>query len=217
MTKITVDITEFAIVRSMREPGKAGTVFHQEFRKAGRRVGNVLERDMRRVIRSGMPPAQAGFTSDVKGSSKPLAGPGGRLFKAITSEVGGELGDGRTRRGGGGDLTIAVGVMRTHEAANVAKIVHEGSKTFTVTPRMAGLFRAISAASMGKAVALRSERAHQILANIQKPIAPLRVGTQLMIPPRQFAKVVLEASSTPDLILDEFRAAMVRALKRLAA
>lgn len=217
MSSITVNITEFPIVKAMRNPGKAGTVFHQEFRRAGRRIGKVLEKEMRKVIAAGISPANAGLTVDLKGSSKPLAGPGGRLFKAITSTVGGDLGDGRTRRGGGGNMFIAVGVMRTHEAANVAKLVHDGSRPFTVTPKMAGLFRAISAATMGHAVSLRSERANQIASHARKPIQPLRVGTTLQIPPRPFAKVVLEASTTPDLILDEFRAAMLKAMKRLSA
>lgn len=207
--ELTISFDEFPIMRALRQPSRARDVFEQEYRRAGRRVGKVLEGRMREVIQSGHMPANAGLTADLKGSSKPLVGPGpgARLFKAITSEVRGSL----------DDMTISVGVMRTHEEANVARIVHEGTRPFTVTPRMAALFRAIAAFTAGRAVTLRSERAQQIAEYARKPIAPLRVGSRLVIPPRPFAKVVLEASSTRDLVLDEYRAAMLRALNRLSS
>ena len=144
------------------------TKFNKELRKqysfAGRVAGLKLAALMRAKIRGGIDPANAQMTIDIKGSSKSLVR-SGRLFKAVTSESGGTL---KT-------FSIAIGVKRTHKAANIAAILHDGRKQ-TVTKRQEVFFKALWLASIGRKITLRSDAARDMLAEAKGTIAPIKDG-----------------------------------------
>ena len=208
---ISVELKEFPAMKSLGDFPKVQKAISREYSIAGRRVGIVLAKEMRAVIRGGHMPDNHPVTVAFKrGSSKPLAGTTGRLFKAITYKVSG-VSDRNN--------VVLVGVMRSNGAANVARIVHEGTK-IKVTPRMSLLFKAVLSAARGKG-AVRSARGQELLNDFDDAtggmIAPFRVGTTLIIPPRPFAKVVLENPKTRRLITREYSKALERAVAKLTA
>ena len=105
--------------------------------------------------------------------------------------------------------------MRSSGAANVARIVHDGAK-ITVTPRMSLLFKVVLAAAQGRGQ-VKSARGRELLDKFNDaPIGPPTVGTILTIPPRPFALMVLTDPGTRTIIVNEYTAAMKRAMAELA-
>ena len=205
---VTVELKEFPILKALGSFGKVKKALAKEYGIAGRRVGINLAKEMRKVIRSGMAPPNSKLTIGFKGGkSKPLVGATpSRLFKAVTYKVSG-VSDRNN--------VILVGVMRMHGMANVAKIVHEGA-SITVSKRMSLLFRTVIAASRGKGT-VRSVRGQELLEefkdnNVNAP----NPGTELIIPPRPFAKVVMQSPKTRVLIINEYKAALARAIHALS-
>lgn len=201
---ISVNLKWFPIVKALRSPNKYRSHLQTEYSRAGRIVGMKVAAVMRKKIRSGSFAPNAGMTKDMKGSSKPLVDEG-RLFKAITWV------SNATIKG----PVISVGVMRASDAANVAMIVSKGA-TIVVTPRMSGLFKALHAASTGKKMTLKSERANELLAKSKGVIPALQVGTTLIIPPRSFALETLKDPIVATIIEKEFSTAVLRALAAMA-
>ena len=159
---------------------------------------------MRQKIQGGIDPPNADMTRDMKGSSKPLFD-SGRLSKSITSESGGSI----------GDFEIRVGVKRSNAAANVAKIVHDGSSQ-TVTRRQEVLFKMLWLASIGRKVNIKSARGQELLAQSKGTIAPIKEGQTLVIPPRPFALTTLRDPRVKQIVESEFKDALKRTFLALS-
>ena len=194
-------------MKSLGSYAKVKRILKKNYGIAGRRVGITLAKEMRKAIRGGKFEPNSRFTIAFKGSTKPLAGPHGRLFKAITYKVKGVS-----------DLNnaILIGVMKENTFANIAKAVHDGAK-IKVKARMSMLFKAVLAAARGRGM-VRSRRGLELLHRFRDDatISAPRVGSELIIPPRPFAKVVAESSKTKELIAAEYRKALARIVAELA-
>lgn len=201
---IKVKIKWFPMVSALKSPNTFKKKLEKNYEIAGRRVGLKLAALMRRKIRKGVMPPNSGMTTDMKGSSKPLVDEG-RLFKAVafisSASVKGP--------------SVTIGVFRTAKEANVARIVSIGA-TIVVTPKMSRMFKALHAASTGRSMTLKSERANELLAKSKGTIPPLRVGTTLVIPPRSFALAVLKDPLTATIVEKEFSEALIKTLEELA-
>jgi hypothetical protein len=204
MASIVVKLKWYPIVGALISPNTFKRHLQAEYSRSGRIVGLKVAAIMRRKIRSGGYSPNAGMTRDMKGSSKPLVD-SGRLFKAIT------WGSFPSLSG----PSVVVGVMRTSDAANVARIISEGA-VITVTPKMSRMFKALHAASIGKGGALKSERANEILAKSKGEIPALNVGTTLVIPPRSFALETLKDPLVALIVEKEFSESVIRAFKKMA-
>lgn len=202
MVTIKLDFTKLAKV-FMAGPGKFRSRLALEYVRAGRTSGAQIAALMRQKIQGGLDPANADMTRDMKGSSKTLVDTG-RLFKAITHQSKGTL----------GDFEVRVGVKRSNAAANIARIVHDGRKQ-TVTRRQEVLFKMLWLASIGRKVNLRSGRAREILAKSKGTIAPIKEGKTLVIPPRPFALNTLRDPRTKLIIESEFKKALERTFRGL--
>lgn len=184
-------------------PDKFRAQLRKELSKAGRLAGLKIKAIMRQKIREGIAPKNADMTKDIKGSTKSLVDTG-RLFKAITSQSGGSL----------DDFEIRVGVKRSNEAANIAKIVHDGNVQ-TITRKQEVLFKMLWLASVGRRVTLRSERGRQILAQAKGVIAPLKEGQVVVIPPRPFGLITLRDPRVKQIVNEEFNLALAETFKKL--
>lgn len=206
-TEIKVTLKWFPIAKNLQNPARARALLKEEFERAGEVVGMTLERNMRRVIQAGRFQPNAPMTVALKGSSKPLIGPGEpRLWKAITHKVQ------ATPNG----ASIHVGVMRTHREANIARIVTEG-RVVTVTRRMEIMFRVLRSIQLGYGGALTSERARQLFNESKGQFPVLQEGSTFAIPARNFGLVVLRDPETKRVAEREFSQAVMNALKRLKA
>lgn len=206
-TDIKVTLKWYPIVKNMQNPARVRAALKAEFKIAGAIVGMALEREMRKAIERGIGPANRPMTVALKGSSKPLVGPGEpRLFKAITHKVQ------PTSRGG----QVHVGVMRTHKEANVARIVAEG-RIITVTRRMAIMFKVLRSIQLGYGGAATSERAQQLLNESRGQFPMLSEGETMAIPARNFGLVVLRDPNTKRLVERTYSQAVIDALKKLKA
>lgn len=199
---IKVELEEFPAMKSLGSFAKVKKALTSAYGRAGQRVGIRLAAAMRNVIRSGNLPANSSFTTAFKrGSTKPLVDTG-RLMKAITYKVSGDRN------------FVEIGVMKQNNAANVARIVHEGT-AITVTPRMSMLFKAVLAASEGRG-SVRSVRGQELLASYRGyTVKPPRVGTILVIPPRPFGKIVLDDPASRVIIQAEYQRALAHAVDKL--
>jgi len=200
--KISIDFEKIAKA-FVSGPLVFQSTLSREYVRAGKVSGAKLAALMRQRVQGGMAPPNTDMTKDIKGSSKPLVD-SGRMFKAITSESGGSL----------TNFEIRVGVKRTHAAANVAKIVHDGAKQ-TVTRRQEVLFKMLWLASIGRKVNIRSERGRAILAQSKGTIAPIKEGQTLVIPPRPFALDTLRDPRTKLIVEAEFKEALKRTFVKL--
>lgn len=196
---IVIDIKWGKIATVLASATKLAAITEREFKVAARRSGLQIAALMRSKIQGGVPPPNAAMTAQMKGSTKPLVD-SGRLFKAITSEVESDyLGQ-----------DILVGVKRSHEAANVASVVHDGRRQ-RVTRKMAMLFRVLWMASRGRPIVVRSPRGQRLLAASKGIIPPLREGSTLVVPPRPFALLTLQDPRVRGIVELEYREALRRA------
>jgi len=202
---IEVKLKWFPIVSVLKSPNTFKTKLEAEYARAGKIVGLKIAALMRKKIRERKNyEKNAGMTIDMKGSSKPLVD-SGRLFKAVTfTSVSSLKGP-----------SVTVGVFRTSDAANVARIVSAGA-TIVVTPKMSRLFKALHAASMGRGGSIKSERGNELLAKSKGTIPALNVGTTLVIPPRNFALATLKDPALAVIVEKEFSEALGRALAKMA-
>jgi len=202
-TNVTIDIDLTPLGKNLLSQQKTKTVVSKHLGKAATKVGLGVAAKMRQRIRAGVGPANSQMTTDMKGSSKQLADTG-RLFKAINFRI---------ERGRTGD-TIRVGVFRTSKAANVAKIVHDGT-TQQVTHRMALFFRVLWLASRGRSVVVKSARGQELLSRSKGQIPRLREGQTLVIPPRPFAAETIQDPKTKTFIEQTYQKALFEAWEQL--
>jgi hypothetical protein len=197
------------VFRDVISPGQFRQRLMRHVGRATARNGKLAERQVRREIRAGVPPTNAGLTHDLKGGSKPLTGTkGADLFNSVTSFS---------------DVwhTAIVGVKRmAGENTNVASVVHDGRK-IPVTPAMRGMFRMLAWASLqyreGKSVTVHLEGRALDLWNMSKSkrFYPLRPETQfIVIPPRPFMRYAFQEPSLRKECELNWRAAVTRALTK---
>jgi hypothetical protein len=196
------------VFRDTISPGAFRQRLMRHVGRATARNGKIAERQVRREIRAGVPPTNAGLTQDLKGGSKPLTGTkGADLFNSVTSFS---------------DIwhTAVVGVKRTAGSANVAEVVHNGRK-IQVTPAMRGMFQMLAWASLqfrsGKPVTVHLDgRALELWnASVTKRFFPLGSSTRyIVIPPRPFLRYAFQEPALRKECELNWRAAVTRALTK---
>lgn len=168
---------------------------------AGKRVGKEVQSQMRRKINSNMPPPNAPMTK-VFNSRKTLIETRA-MARAISYKVRGRM----------SNMTISVGIETSHPRAQVASIVHDGRR-IVVTNRMSRLFHMLFlATSFPGRVRITSARGQELLSKARGVVYPLKVGTVLVIPPRPFARSVLEDRRLPGIVQNEFNLAFERTIE----
>lgn len=210
--EVTFEIEEFPIMVALRHPGRAERVLRKHYRWTGRFVGIRLSKWMRDLIRGAHPghafAPNAEMTKELKRSSKPLIDQA-RLFKSATH-----------RERGDWNETIEVGVLRTSGSADVARIVHDGAKIL-VTRRMARLFHALYLITSGRDpnAPLTSSRGFELLQAYDRTggVAPRLIeGTTLVIPPRQFASVMVRDPELKRFVEKAYSTAIKEAIHELS-
>lgn len=176
-------------LKAMLNPGVAGKRMEEAIRRATQFNALLVQKEVRKRISDGAYTPNAQLTILIKGSSKPLIGPGDdELFKAITHQM--------------VSPTVAfVGVLRTARDAsgkplvNVAEIVHEGME-IAVTQKMRNLFILLAKATRGEVPPSQlTGRALEIYQQIagRGVVYPLRASTTtIVIPRRPFIRSVFE-------------------------
>ena len=184
---------------------KFDKLLHENVRRANTYLCLYIVKQIRREIQGGGYEKNAELTTLLKGSTKPLVGPGdAELFKAITKEI-------------VNDFSAFVGVLRSEKSAsgedlvNIAEVVHEGS-TITVTEAMRGMFIAMAAASRGDMPESKLEGRALELYNQLKgrgEIYPLKADTTaITIPARPFVRKVFEDPEVMKRVQDTWAHAM---------
>lgn len=201
MTVVEVDFNIYPIFHAFRK-GKFRRHLARELIVAGRRVGRDIKKLLVAQIRSNMPPPNSPFTNSLKPRRKTLQSRH-NLPKAIKTKVSGSV----------LDLTISVGVHRDHPMAPVAKITHDGAK-IVVTAKMERFFHLLFMASISPRITVSSVRGQELLSRARGIIAPLKQGTQLIIPPRPWARTVYNRAQTQQMVEKHFRKGFENAWKR---
>lgn len=196
---IEVVMTEFPIITAFTKPAKFRAALKMHYNRAALIVGQSIAGMMRQEIRAGVAPPNAPMTTQMKGSTKPLVDRF-QLGKAITHKVSGEY-----------NQIVSIGVMRTHASANVALLVHNGTK-ITVTPKMSMLFKILNQASRGRRAKVTSARGQQLLQASKGEIPALKEGTVLTIPPRPFVAHVAANPALGEMVKQRYTDAMKRAI-----
>ena len=143
--------------------------------RALKRAGYEYRAEVRRRIKKAEYEENSSLTTLLKGSSLPLVNHGDLLQSISVSQE-------RWNE-------VVVGVLRTHEKANVAAILHSGA-TIRVTKKMRTYF-----------------------ATILK-VTPPKVGRVLRIPARPFLTKPLEDSGVKSAIMDVIDSALKRSLEK---
>lgn len=203
---ITIDLKWFPIAKNLQNAGKVKSAIHRKFRKASKLVGTILEGDMRKMIRDGNFEANSAMTVEMKGSSKPLVGHTGRLFRAITHRV--------RATGSFDSAEIDIGVLRTSPEANVAELMTR-SFEIVVTQKMATMFKVLRSIQLGQSGAATSERAQQLLSDSKGHFPRLREGMVLNVLARDFGLAVLRDPKTAVMVEKVFTAALAQVFETL--
>jgi hypothetical protein len=153
-----------------------------EMRRATRTNAFMVRREVRLNLRDGNHARNAPLTTFIKGSTRPLIGPGpgAQLFQSIHF---------RSQS----PFRAEIGVLKGDTNANIAIIVHEGA-TIPVTPAMRGMFAALQDASEGRREpgTLRG-RARDLYGRRPKGWKALKPTTvAIRIPARPFIRQVVE-------------------------
>ena len=166
----------FKKLESLLKPSRFQADLNRNIGKALQLNGQVAVRAVRKTIQGSVAPANAGLTTFIKGSSKPLVD-NGDLFKAITSKK-------------VGPLAMFVGVLRSNRSFNIAVVVHNGAR-IRVTDKMRGMFFALALASAGKLDPEKLKgRAAELWAKRKGGWKPLGAGKGLItIPKRPFIEI----------------------------
>lgn len=204
--EITVKLKWFPIVNNLKDAGRVKSAIHSKFRKAAKLVGMILEGDMRKMIRDGNFEANSAMTVEMKGSSKPLVGHTGRLFRAITHKV--------RATGSFDSAEIDIGVMRTSPDANVAELMTRKFE-IVVTRKMAIMFRVLRSIQLGQAGAATSERAQQLLSDSKGHFPRLHEGMVLNVLARDFGLAVLRDPKTAIVVEKVFTDALAQVFETL--
>lgn len=168
--------------------------------RAVRLNAKAAEAAMRKTLTNGMLPGQSGLQAYIKGSTKPGVDHAD-LFSAITSNKQKQI------------MTYFVGVLRTNENFNVAKIVHNG-ETINVTPKMRGMFFALWSVDKGYLSASKlTGRAAELYERRKGEWFPLKESTtEIIIPERPFVTITFQNQKLKSLILRNFTRASQLAL-----
>lgn len=189
----------FKKLEMLLKPSRFQADLNRNIGKALQLNGQVAVRAMRKTIKAGVPPSNAGLTRFIKGSSKPLVD-SGQLFGAITAK--------RV-----GPLAVFVGVLRSDKAFNVAVTVHNGAH-IRVTDRMRGMFFALWLASTGKMDPAKLKgAAAELWARRKGNWKPLGEGKAMItIPRRPFVEITFADGSMKKRMTRNFKRASELAL-----
>lgn len=187
----------------------------QEIEKASLRNGKLAERQIRREIRGGVPPASQALTVTLKGGGRPLVGTkGADLWNSVTSNL-------------ESWSVVWAGVKRMANRGgrnwNVAEIVHEGGVA-KVTPAMRTMFLLLSWASQRWRGAKPGPIPHlegraKVLWEMSrtKRFFPLKPGTKrIVIPPRPFIRYAFQERSLKSAVESNWKKAVDRAIRKNA-
>jgi hypothetical protein len=167
---------------------------------ANRLNAAIMQRKIRGVIKSNVPPPNAPLTIIVKGSSKTLVDHGA-LFQGIAAQTVDQM-------------NTFVGVVSTSDVYNLAVALHEGA-TIKVTDKMRNLFSMLWAVSVGAAPASKlTGRALELWNRMPGGWHRLKTTTTVIhIPPRPFIRTAFEDSATKAKIVSNWEDAVQSALK----
>jgi len=167
-------------VASLLHPTGASARIKREIGNATSANGRLAVKAIRKVIQGGMSPANAPLTVLIKGSSKPIAGVSGELFKAIACEK-------------INAYTAEVGVRKGDPEANSAIVAHEGAR-IKVTGKMRAMFARLADVSDGSSPAsILTGRAAELWRQRPGGWHALKQGTtHIKVPGRPFIQKALD-------------------------
>jgi hypothetical protein len=189
----------FKRLEMLLKPGRFQAALQKNMGQALAMNGLVAVKAIRKTIKEGVDPPNAGLTKFIKGSSKPLID-NADLWRAVTwKKV--------------EPLAIFVGVLRTNDSFNVAKIVHDGASV-RVTDKMRAMFFALWLASEGKLDPNKLKgRAAELWARRSGGWKPLGSGKgTITIPSRPFIEITFADASMKKKMAKNLSAAAARAL-----
>lgn len=197
-------------LRSMLDPKLFDERMKRNLKKATQLNALIIVKEIRKRIQGGGYSANAALTTLLKGSSKPLIGPGdNELFKAITHQMVNES-------------TAFIGVLRSARSesgkpmVDVAGAVHEGVE-IVVTDAMRGLFLVLAKVTTGDMspdkLTGRAAILYKQLSG-RGPVKPLKASTTaIRIPPRPFIRSVFEDPTIKKKIKANWMAAIALSYK----
>lgn len=190
------------------DPKKYGPRLKKHIKRATARNALILQKGVRKEIRTGVPPTNAALTKALKGGDKPLVGTAGSdLFNSITHEV------------TSWDRAIVGVIRRNEDGIDIAQVVHDGV-TIGVSQKMRNLFYALAAASrLGDASHLEG-RALELWVmggGTKTEWHPLKPTTlAIVIPPRPYLRYATQEPSTKRAIKANWDKAVEDSLKESA-
>jgi len=186
------------------DPKKMDATLKKHLRRASGLNGLVAVKEARKVIQSGTGlDRNAALTVAIKGENKPGVGLTGELFRAITHKV-------------IKDTEVFVGVLRTDEDFNIAKIVHEGV-TIPVTPAMRGMFFYLWKTSIGDMEPSElTGRAAELWEHNQTWYPLKESTTAIVIPSRPFMDLAFKVSGLKKKVEGNWTMALRAAMKERA-
>lgn len=175
---------QWSIFERLISPKRFRPALERNLAKATTRNGAIVQKVIRKSIRSGAFERNAGLTEMIKGRNRPLRH-GDDLIKAI-------------HRIKTDKFTSEVGVTKGNPLAGIAKTIHQGA-TIPVTPKMRALFSVLAGASdtgrNASSTELRGRAAELFALQPRGWKALSRSTTSIRIPARPFLEPVQEDAS----------------------